>query len=73
MEALQLYTLPKKKLKNCVTGERVGGGDNDSYCDSEASLDDGSCFDNLEDVDLELDGIKRDVTNQKLITWKSLS
>ena len=32
------------------TGERVGGGDNDSYCDSEASLDDGSCYDNLEDA-----------------------
>ena len=28
----------------------MGGGDNDSYCDSEASLDDGSCYDNLEDV-----------------------
>ena len=25
-------------------------GDNDSYCDSEASMDDGSCYDNLEDV-----------------------
>lgn len=25
-------------------------GDNDSYCDSEASIDDGSCYDNLEDV-----------------------
>ena len=34
-----------------ILGERVGGGgDNDSYCDSEASLDDGSCYDNLEDV-----------------------
>ena len=33
-----------------VAGERVGGGDGDSYCDSEASLDDGSCYDNLEDV-----------------------
>ena len=33
-----------------MPGERVGGGDNDSYCDSEASLDDGSCYDNLEDV-----------------------
>ena len=31
-----------------VAGER--GGDNDSYCDSEASMDDGSCYDNLEDV-----------------------
>ena len=30
-------------------GER-GVGDNDSYCDSEASMDDGSCYDNLEDV-----------------------
>ena len=35
--------------KQC-SGERVGGGDNDSYCDSEASLDDGSCYDNLEDA-----------------------
>ena len=34
----------------CLSGERVAGGDNDSYCDSEASLDDGSCYDNLEDV-----------------------
>ena len=25
-------------------------GDGDSYCDSEASIDDGSCYDNLEDV-----------------------
>ena len=34
-----------------LLGERVGGGgDGDSYCDSEASLDDGSCYDNLEDV-----------------------
>ena len=32
-----------------MQGERVGG-DGDSYCDSEASLDDGSCYDNLEDV-----------------------
>ena len=36
--------------KSSLSGERVGGGDNDSYCDSEASLDDGSCYDNLEDV-----------------------
>ena len=32
-----------------LSGER-GVGDNDSYCDSEASMDDGSCYDNLEDV-----------------------
>ena len=50
MEALHSTPKITKKLKNCVTGERVGGGDNDSYCDSEASLDDGSCYDNLEDV-----------------------
>ena len=35
-------------MKLFVAGER--GGDNDSYCDSEASMDDGSCYDNLEDV-----------------------
>jgi hypothetical protein len=35
-----------------LIGEGVlggGGGDADSYCDSEASLDDGSCYDNLEE------------------------
>jgi len=39
-----------KDGKKDKEGERVGGGDNDSYCDSEASLDDGSCYDNLEDA-----------------------
>ena len=29
------------------TGERVGAGDGDSYCDSEASMDDGSCYDQV--------------------------
>ena len=28
-------------------GERVGAGDGDSYCDSEASMDDGSCYDQV--------------------------
>ena len=32
-----------------VLGGGGGGGDGDSYCDSEASLDDGSCYDNLEE------------------------
>ena len=39
----------EKDSKKDKEGER-GGGDNDSYCDSEASMDDGSCYDNLEDV-----------------------
>ena len=37
------------KYQYLLPGER-GVGDNDSYCDSEASMDDGSCYDNLEDV-----------------------
>ena len=39
----------EKDNKKDKEGER-GAGDNDSYCDSEASMDDGSCYDNLEDV-----------------------
>ena len=39
----------EKENKKDKEGER-GVGDNDSYCDSEASMDDGSCYDNLEDV-----------------------
>lgn len=39
----------KMDKKDKGEGDRVGAGDGDSYCDSEASLDDGSCYDQLEE------------------------
>ena len=46
---VEVIVLTASQSHHFCPGER-GVGDNDSYCDSEASMDDGSCYDNLEDV-----------------------